>query len=369
MINKNSSLTVGFIGIGLIGGSIAKRLHEQFPNMTLVAYNRSTPSLDLAMADGTITKGVTVIDETFSECDYIFLCTPVQHNAEYLAKLKPLVKPDCLITDVGSVKGNIHRIVEQLHMEKSFIGGHPMAGSEKTGYQNSSPYLLENAFYVLTKTEHTRLDALDDLTLLVKAMGAIPIVLEYQQHDYIVAAISHLPHLIASSLVNLVKDLDDSQEHMKKIAAGGFKDITRIASSSPEMWQEICATNAENIIELLENYIHSLQNIRDNLKADTSHYIFDLFTKSRDYRNSFSSGDSGLIQKNYSLCCDIIDETGAISSVALLLANHQISIQNIGIVHNREFEHGVLKIMFHNDSDTSKAGTVLAQHGYTVYYT
>lgn len=367
-INKNSRFTVGFIGIGLIGGSIAQRLRAQFPNITLIAYNRSRPPLDLALANRTISKAVSSIDETFSACDYIFLCTPVEYNADYLSMLKPLIKQGCIITDVGSVKGNIHKTVKQLHMEDCFIGGHPMAGSEKTGYGNASPYLFENAFYALTKTSKTKNEDLSNLTFLVEALGAIPVVLDYAQHDYVVAAISHLPHLIASSLVNLVKDSDDREEHMKKIAAGGFKDITRIASSSPEMWEQICNVNSENIVKLLGDYISSLEKIKKHLEENTQHYIYDLFSKSRDYRDSFADSSSGLIKKTYSLCCDIIDEAGAISSVALLLANHQISIQNIGIVHNREFEHGVLNINFHSDDDVQKAGKVLTGHGYTVYY-
>ena len=367
-LNKDSKLTIGFIGFGLIGGCIAKRLKIQFSNLDIIAYNRSQASLDLALNEGTISKAVTNVDESFSECDYIFLCAPVENNINYLKQLKSIIKSTCIITDVGSVKSNIHHAVIELGLEGNFIGGHPMAGSEKTGYCNATPFLLENAFYAITKTSMTSDSSLKDFTYLVESTGAIPIIMDYATHDYTVAAISHLPHLIASSLVNLVKEYDDDEGHMKQIAAGGFKDITRIASSSPEMWQQICSTNGSNIINLLEKYISSLVTIKENLQAKTENYVFNMFESSREYRNSFSNTGSGLIKKDYSLCCDIIDETGAISSVALLLSNMRINIKNIGIVHNREHEEGVLKIVFNNDEDVRNAGDILNKHGYTVYY-
>lgn len=368
MINEESDFTVGFIGIGLIGGSIAKRLRQKFKNINIIAYNRSPAPLEQAVFEGVVTTAATSIDDTFKKCDFIFLCTPVEYNAYYLEILKEHISPKCIITDVGSVKSNIHKAVRDLGLEKQFIGGHPMAGSEKTGYANSSSFLLENAYYAVTKTDYTKEIDLNNLLTLINSTGAIAVVLDYRQHDYVVAAISHLPHLIASSLVNLVKDSDDEAEHMKRIAAGGFKDITRIASSSPEMWQQICDTNSDNIVTLLDKYIESLQDIRNNLSENCEDYIYNMFEKSREYRNSFSDNISGPIRKIPYLCCDIIDEAGAISSVALLLANNRINIKNIGIIHNREYENGVLKIIFTNNDDVQLAGEVLTHHGYTVYY-
>ena len=149
-----------------------------------------------------------------------------------------------------SVKSGIHERIRALGLDGQFIGGHPMAGSERYGYANSKARLLENAYYILTPTPKTSPDQLKDYERLVVSMGAIPLVLDADQHDYVTAAISHLPHIIASSLVNLVRESDSEDGTMKMIAAGGFKDITRIASSSPDMWQQICLTNTDNIVRL-----------------------------------------------------------------------------------------------------------------------
>ena len=240
---------VGFIGLGLIGGSIAKTIKKKYPDTTLIATARHADTIQEAHNFGTIENDTLLPLSDFADCDYIFLCTPVQQNLIYLKELKSVIKPSCIITDVGSVKSDIHKAVTALDMEANFIGGHPMCGSEKTGFFNATEYLLENAYYIITPTAKTTPAQLEEFHALVKSLGSVPMILDYEKHDFATAAISHLPHIIASSLVNLVSDLDDEQETMRTIAAGGFKDITRIASSSPVMWQNICLSNQEQILD------------------------------------------------------------------------------------------------------------------------
>ena len=226
------NLTFGFVGIGLIGGSVAKALRRVYPSCKIIVFNRSAEPRVMAMNDGTANIAADCVDHRFEECDYIFLCTPVEKNVDYLKILKNIISPSCIITDVGSVKGNIHRAVSELDLDANFIGGHPMAGSEKTSYEHSSDRLLENAYYAITPTDKVDQERVKEFTEIISQIGAIPINLSYEEHDKVVATISHLPHLIAASLVNLVKHNDSSSEYMKTMAAGGFKDITRISSSS-----------------------------------------------------------------------------------------------------------------------------------------
>lgn len=362
-----NDLTFGFIGLGLIGGSVARHLKKLDRGYTLIAYNRSINSLNEAKKDGVIDIICTEINDEFSKCDYIFLCTPVEYNAIYLAKLKPLIKDTCLITDVGSVKTHIHNEVIRLGLESNFIGGHPMAGSEKTGYVNSSDHLLENAYYAITPTAKSTPAKVEEYRQLVSDMGALPIVIDYKEHDYVVASISHLPHVIASSLVTTIKHSDNKQETMKLLAAGGFKDITRIASSSPEMWQQICLTNTDNIVKVLDNFINSLNSFKNIIANKEEQSIYDRFEESRDYRNSINDNRRGPIDKTYFLYCDIIDEEGAIATIATILATSHISIKNIGIVHNREFEEAVLRIEFYDSDSVLLAKEVLIRHKYTIY--
>ena len=207
----------------------------------------------------------------------------------------------------------------------------------------------------------------DRMVDVAKAIGALPLVLDYHRHDFIVAAISHLPHLIASSLVNLVHDCDSEDQMMKRLAAGGFKDITRIASSSPVMWEQICMTNTGNITEVLDRYIDSLTTLREELSDHQSRAIYQLFESSRDYRNSFAETPKGSIQPEYAFSADVVDEPGAISIISSILSGKGISIKNIGISHNREHGEGALRISFYDKASMEAAWARLKKYNYTLF--
>lgn len=361
------AISCGFIGLGLIGGSIARALKENHKTITIYACDTNAGALRQAKDEGIADVVSDRIDASFSGCDIVFLCAPVSCNNENLLQLKQFLSQDCILTDVGSVKTGIHRQVAALGLERQFIGGHPMAGSERCGYANARAKLLENAYYILTPTDTVPGQKLDLYKDLVSSIGAIPLVMSFQQHDHVTAAISHLPHVIASSLVNLVKDSDSQDGIMKMIAAGGFKDITRIASSSSHMWQQICLTNTENISALLGSYIDTLRRIKEQIDDGREKEIYDFFNNARIYRDSFIEASSGPIKKVFSIQIDIADEPGALASIATMLALNGISIKNIGITHNRELEGGVLRIEFYGEDSMAAAIAVLKNRGYYIY--
>lgn len=360
-------MKIGFIGLGLIGGSIARAIRHFYPDTEIIACSRTRATVTQAVSDGVVNRIPDMVNEDFRDCDYIFLCAPVSSNAKYLEQLKPLISPSCIITDVGSTKSDIHAKVAELGMEANFIGGHPMAGSEKTGYANSKRILIENAYYVITPTSQVPKEAVEKYRDFVASLKALPLVLDYQTHDYVTAGISHLPHIIASSLVNLVKDSDTKDGIMKMVAAGGFKDITRIASSSPEMWEQICMTNRENISSILADYIASLSQIKQQLDDAETGAIYHLFETSRDYRNSLPVKGSGPIQRIFEIYCDMVDEAGGIATLATILASNQINLKNIGIVHSREFIEAVLRIEFYDEQSMRQAADILRKYRYVIY--
>lgn len=360
------SLRIGFIGLGLIGGSIAKSLKRFHPDTWICAYTRTESTLDTAIAEGVVDAKCTKEDPLFATCTYIFLCAPVSENIACLSWLKDMIAPTCIITDVGSVKGEIHRTIHSLGLDENFIGGHPMAGSEKTGYENATDFLLENAYYILTPGGEVDILRLSSFMELISSLGAIPMVLTHEEHDYITAAVSHLPHIIASTLVNAICKLDSSEENMKRIAAGGFKDITRIASSSPVMWQQICLENREMISKVLDEYIRLIVQAKCWVDNGDSHELFDMFSHSREYRNSLPDSSKGALERVYAIYCDIYDEAGGIATIATLLAMNNINIKNIGIIHNREFEEGVLRIEFYEEDACEKAEKVLTERNYNI---
>ena len=242
-----------------------------------------------------------------------------------------------------------------------------MAGSEKSGYNNSKAMLLENAYYILTPSDTVPSEKVQEYTEFVTALKALPVTLGYKEHDFITGTISHLPHIIAASLVNFVKDSDTEEEWMKHLAAGGFKDITRIASSSPTMWQHICSQNRENISQILTDYIQLLTQAKEQIAAGDEQAVYGLFDSSRNYRNSIPDSSSGPIKKAFVVYCDIIDEAGGIAAIATILASNNINIKNIGIIHNREFEEGVLRIEFYDEDSSKNASLLLQKYRYIVY--
>ena len=369
--------TIAFIGLGLIGGSLAKGMKRARPDIRIMAYMRTRSKLEQAKKDGIVDVILDGIDEQLKECDLIFLCTPVEYNAQYLSKIRSYLKPGALITDVGSTKTDIHEEILRQGLTDYFVGGHPMAGSEKTGYENATDHLLENAYYIVTPPEGLDQSGSETgnippkyaenanrIIAVAQTVGAIPLVLDYREHDKVVAAISHLPHLVASSLVNLVKDADSPAGTMKRVAAGGFKDITRIASSSPEMWEQICMTNVEPIADMLERYIGSLQEILSEIKGHQGEAIYKLFEKSRDYRNTITDRAKGSVEPSYAFSVDVADEVGAISTIAVILAAKGISIKNIGINNNRERGEGALKIEFYDEASMTAAWKRLEYYKY-----
>jgi len=358
---------ISFIGLGLIGGSVAKAINKKYPDIEIMALASHESTLKEAYDDGVIKNcSIPSLDE-ISSSDLIILAGPVRVNLDYLDQLSGKIKDNTIITDVGSVKSDIHKKARSLGLAGSFIGGHPMAGTEKTGYGNSSPYLIENAYYILTtdpEMDKTKVSVFSDF---IKDLGAIPLSLTPEKHDFAVAAISHLPHIISASLVNLVSDQDDKSGLLKTIAAGGFRDITRISSSSPIMWQNICLENKDEILHLIDLYQEELKNFKDAVRNEDGHGLIESFSRARDYRDSLPVRDSGALIPSFEFYVDQPDEVGAIASVSTLLASEEISIRNIGIIHNREFEDGVLGIEFYDEKSMEKAEKLMCEKGYTIH--
>lgn len=365
MMKKN--LTCSFLGLGLIGGSLAKAIRQFLPDTLIKACDTDEAALQAAVRDGVVEEAFSSPDTSFCDCDYLFLCAPVSVNLESLKTLIPLLSPKTILTDVGSVKGPIQKRIEQLGLENRFIGGHPMTGSERYGYTNSNASLLENAYYILTPSPAVKEEDAKALSLLIQTIGAIPYILDASSHDLTTAAISHLPHLVASALVNLVKEGDDEQETFKTLAAGGFKDITRIASASSALWQQITLENRENILVFLDRYIHQLTLLKKDLEATDTDRMYTFFETARLYRDSFADSRSGPLMKQYLIHLDIPDKTGAIAAIAGLLASHSISIKNMGITHNREYQEGSLRMELYTQAEHEKAISVLTGSGYRLH--
>ena len=363
-----------FFGLGLIGGSIARAIRQYRPEAVICAWDPDQLTLHLAKTEGVIDHFLSEPDTAAAMGDsyfpddmaVVFLSASVEENIRNMTTLRPAFTEDMILTDVGSVKGPFYQAVKNAGLEKIYIGGHPMAGSERTGYRNSKVILLENAYYILTPSADCAEDKRAFMNRLVSDLHAIPLLLDPEEHDFMTGAISHVPHVVSAALVNLVRENDDADAHMKRIAAGGFKDITRISSSSPEMWEQICMANGENIGRLLDLYIEELTDFRKALSDKNAEKMRDYFENARSYREGFADASAGPIKKEYVINVEIEDQPGMIAEVALLLANRRINIKNIGITHNRETASGALRIEFHDEKAAMEAQFLLISKGYKV---
>ncbi|MCR5701446.1 MAG: prephenate dehydrogenase [Lachnospiraceae bacterium] len=365
-MSKSSSLCIGFIGLGLIGGSVAKSIRRVFPDTEILGFDVDQSALSLALSEGTISKTVTSIEE-MEDCDYIFLCAPVHYNIAYLPILKRSIKDDCILTDVGSVKSDIYKAIHDNGLSDHFIGGHPMVGSERSGYEASNDRLIENAYYFVTPSETVDADSIEAFRTFLEDLGAIPIIYSPEKHDEITAYISHVPHVIASSLVKLVADKEDESGMLKQLAAGGFKDITRIASSSPVVWEHILLSNPDNVITGLKEFSKNLDEMIACIENDNARGIYDFFDHAKDYRNSIPEHATGVIRMNYDVYLDIPDEPNALATAVGHIGKEGINLKNIGITHNREDDEGVLRLSFYDNESAVSAAELLRKLNYQVY--
>ncbi|MCR5624596.1 MAG: prephenate dehydrogenase/arogenate dehydrogenase family protein [Lachnospiraceae bacterium] len=288
----NKNLTFSFIGFGLIGGTIAKALRKLYPDSKIMAYNyRNTPhpSLEKAKQDGNLSHISTTLSEA-ADADVILLCAPVIKNVAYLEQIAPLIRKDTLVTDVGSVKGNIVKKAIELNIGGNFLGAHPMAGREKVGYENSDDKMLENATFIITPNEYNTEEQVEFLKDLFIKMKAKPLIMDPTVHDSVTAGISHGPHIVSASLVNTISNRDNPEDGLYlKLAAGGFKDITRISSSSPEMWRDICLANKTETLNFIDEFTEILAQVKASIESEDGDKIYEFFDTARQYREGFNN--------------------------------------------------------------------------------
>lgn len=345
------------IGLGLIGGSLALCIKKEHQHATIVGYDISDKQVGLAKALGVIDDVAQTIQEGAVSADLIIISAPVKETETIIQQLSELpLKQDVIITDTGSTKQKIVDQANSLQARKiTFIGGHPMAGSHKSGVTAAKEFLFENAFYLLTPDEQISVEKVNLLKNWLSGTRAKFLVLTPEKHDYLTGIVSHFPHIIAASIVRQTEKLSHSQQLIPRLAAGGFMDITRIASSSPEMWRDILLQNKEVLLDLLDQWQSEMNAVKGLLQDESSQAIYDYFQEAKRFRDGLPSKEKGAIPAFYDLFVDVPDYPGVISEITGYLAKEEISITNIRIIESREEIYGVLVISFQSDKDRKRA--------------
>ncbi|HOB09688.1 MAG TPA: prephenate dehydrogenase [Limnochordia bacterium] len=358
---------VVIIGVGLIGGSLGMAIRKHRLAKQVIGIDLDTQSLALAQDLGAVDMWDTEYTAV-EDGDLVILAAPISANLEILEKISPLLAPQALITDVGSTKGEFISHAERMMAGRSmFVGGHPMAGAEAGGVRRADPYLFENAYYILTPTEKTAPQALAAMEELVKGIGAKPLFLDPQTHDLVVAAISHLPHLAAAALVQAAAAVDVEYPVTLALAAGGFKDTTRIASGDPALWREICFSNKEQIITMIDHFVGYLAAMRQALAGDREQEFVDQLAKAKAVRDQIPAKMKGYWPFLDEVIVTIPDRPGTIGEVAAILGGASINIDDIEILRVREGEGGSLRLGFAKPGAAAAAVRILKEQGYAAW--
>ena len=259
------------VGVGLIGGSLAMGGREKGIVKEIIGFGRGAANLREAVRLKVIDNYTHDISKAVKDADLIVIATPVGSFERCIRQMMPVLKQGAIVTDVGSVKGRlVSRIEGLLPKGVFFVGGHPIAGKEKSGVKAATPRLFEGTRCILTPTSKTNPTALKEISALWKAVGAEVVLMDPMLHDKALGAVSHLPHIAAYSLVNTVAEIKEKGDDFISFSGGGFKDFTRISESSPEMWRDIFLYNRENVIAMINHYQKNLNKIKNILKMETA---------------------------------------------------------------------------------------------------
>lgn len=259
---------IAVLGLGLIGGSLALALRHAGFAQQVAGYDARPAAVQRAREVGAITRPCATVEEAVRDADLVVLATPVLAMRDLMQRIAPVLKRGALVTDTASTKAQVIAWAnELLPAHVAFVGGHPMTGKELTGIEAAEAGLFADSVYCLIRTQHTSPSAIASMSELVELLGAHPYLLDAEQHDRLVAGISHLPFLLSAALVETLGAGSDWPE-MSRLAAGGFRDMSRLAAGSPAMYRDICLTNKHAILHWIDALAAQLEHIRSYIAVN-----------------------------------------------------------------------------------------------------
>jgi prephenate dehydrogenase len=349
-------------GLGLIGASLALAIKKNLKECFIFGYD-FPETMDQALGKKIIDQKAEPWPEICKGSDIVFLCTPLSVIKQQLKELNMVVDPDTIVTDVGSTKTELDELVKKIRFTGTYMGGHPMTGAEKSGIGAANPLLFENAVYILSTAENNRADLIHKkLYPVLESIKARTLVLDAGIHDRIMSVISHLPQLIAVALINLAGDRNNNTQPYFELAAGGFRDLTRIASSPHTLWQDILKSNRSNIDEALNEFIGLLEKYRNNLSQ-----LSEAFENANRCRENVPRYTKGFVRPLTDVLVYVDDQVGVVARIANALSQNKIDIRDMELLKIREKEGGVFRLSFASISEANEAIQVLQSIHYQAF--
>jgi prephenate dehydrogenase len=364
MIGNPSYRCAGILGTGLVGGSLGLALHHVGATARVLGYDADEDMLDEALRCGAVDQEMRSVRELAAFCDLIFIAVPVRSIPGVLEEMAPHLQAGTTLSDVGSVKEKVvMSALEILPKGCHFIGGHPLTGSEQRGVEFADPHLFMDAYYVLTPTSESDADAYTRLHALLTSLGARVIAMDPLQHDRAVSVISHLPHIMAMGLMNLA--LTRAEEYpLLRLAAGGFRDMTRIAASNPGIWLDIIIENRDAVEESLEECISIMRRLSELLEGGREEELTAWMQNASTGRQNLAPALKESLAELYGLTLAVENRPGVLSDVTLTVGEMGINIVDIELVHPLESGQGLLKVSISGEEAAQRASEALKARGY-----
>ncbi|MCA9839306.1 MAG: prephenate dehydrogenase [Trueperaceae bacterium] len=350
--------TLVIAGVGLIGGSIGLGAKQRFLAEKVIGFDKNKDALETALKRGVIDEAYSETGDWLKKADLVILASPVKTLVKLAQGLEPYLGKNTVVTDVGSVKKEVVDALSHLR----FVGSHPMAGSEKSGVAHADAALLENAVWVLTPGEDTDPATLALVREFITHLGARPIRTTPEQHDRLVAAVSHVPYLAAVALTQLIGN-DVDRELMMLLAAGGYRDLTRIASGNPLMSRDMVLGNKYAVKETLEKLLAQLSELEQQLEHPET--LLQTAEHTKEIRDSFPIVRRSLLPAKYEIVVAVQDKPGQLAIITGALGEASINIKDIEMLGIRE-AGGAVRLAFEDEPQYKRSIQTLRNIGYEV---
>lgn len=358
--------TIAIIGLGLMGGSLGCALVRH--GLRVTGWDNDPEVISEAYRVGAINILSDSFEAAVAAASYIFVATPVATIPQIIQNCLPYAVPGTVFSDLGSIKEQIvETVFSFLPLEYYFVPGHPMTGSEKHGISAVDPFLFENAAYIVIRDQRTPDEVEAGVVGLIRHTGAHIINLTAAEHDRIVGMVSHLPHLIAVVLADTAGKAEETHPGTLALAAGGFRDTTRIATGSPGLWEEIIRGNRLKILEAIDAFEQKLQTMRQILAGDDRTALVEFLERAREVRLQIPAKNKGFLSLLHEMVVTIEDRPGSIEAVLRILSQAEINIKDIEILRIREGEGGTLRLAFENDTAVEQAVALLESRGFKAW--